>query len=171
MYVDKEYTWRPVKVIGYNSAEKKFKVVSTGSKPIEKEVTRLSLLFYAEDPELFKERVSLCKMHQNNVEAELRFTNYVDSIPSDAVSGLTRDRRENFLAKCMRENDKYDADTVYHTYTLLMRVVQEEFVRQMKKCIVLKEMSDPSNHHKFAKLKIPIRLSKKTAPYFGVVRC
>jgi hypothetical protein len=49
----------------------------------------------------------------------------------------------------MRENDKYDADTVYHTYTILMRVVQEEFVRQMKKCIVLKEMSDPQNFNKF----------------------
>jgi hypothetical protein len=71
----------------------------------------------------------------------------------------------------MRENDKYDADTVYHTYTLLMRVVQEEFVRQMKKCIVLKEMSEPQNFSKFQKLKIPLRLSKKTAPYFGVVRC
>ncbi len=41
----------------------------------------------------------------------------------------------------------------------------------MKKCIVLKEMQDSNNHEKFKKLKIPIRLPKKTAPYFGVVRC
>ncbi len=41
----------------------------------------------------------------------------------------------------------------------------------MKKCIVLKEMQDSTNHEKFKKLKIPIRLPKKTAPYFGVVRC
>jgi hypothetical protein len=41
----------------------------------------------------------------------------------------------------------------------------------MKKCIVLKEMQDTTNHEKFFKLKIPIRFSKKTAPYFGVVRC
>lgn len=171
MYVDKEYTWRPVKVTGYNWTDHKFQVTSVGPKPIDKEVTRLSLLFYAEDPDAFKERVSLCKMHQFNVETELRFTSYVDSIPADAVSVLTRDRRENFLAKCMRENDKFDADTVYHTFTNLMRVVQEEFVRQMKKCIVLKDMGDPANHSRFAKLKIPNRLSKKTAPYFGVVRC
>lgn len=31
-------------------------------------------------------------------------------------------------------------------------------------------MQDPINHLKFQKLKIPIRLSKRTAPYFGVVR-
>jgi len=36
---------------------------------------------------------------------------------------------------------------------------------------VLKEMQDTSNHEKFRKMKIPIRFSKKTAPYFGVVRC
>ena len=54
------------------------KVVGTDQ---EKLVTRLSLLFYAEDPDLFKERVNLCKTRQKNVEAELRFTNLVDSIP------------------------------------------------------------------------------------------
>jgi hypothetical protein len=50
-------------------------------------------------------------------------------------------------------------------------VVQEEYIRQMKKCIVHKEMQDPANFAKFAKLKVPIRINKKTNPYFGVVRC
>jgi hypothetical protein len=52
-----------------------------------------------------------------------------------------------------------------------MRVVEEEYVRQMKKCIILKEMQDPINHQKFLKMKIPVRLPKRTAPYFGVVDC
>ena len=66
----------------------------------EKLVTRLSLLFYAEDPELFKERVELCKLRQKHVEQELRFTDLVDSIPADAVSILSKERREKFLQKC-----------------------------------------------------------------------
>lgn len=41
----------------------------------------------------------------------------------------------------------------------------------MKKLVILKEMEDPTNHSKFDRMKIPIRLSKKTSPYFGVVRC
>lgn len=41
----------------------------------------------------------------------------------------------------------------------------------MKKCVILKEMEDPANFQKFDRLKVPIRLSKKTSPYFGVVRC
>jgi len=71
----------------------------------------------------------------------------------------------------VRESDKFDPDKVYNTFKHLMRVVEEEYVRQMKKCIVLKEMQDSSSHAKFQKLKIPIRLPKRTAPYFGVVRC
>lgn len=47
----------------------------------------------------------------------------------------------------------------------------EEYCRQMKKCIVLQEMQDVSNFSKFTKLKIPVRINKKTNPYFGVVRC
>lgn len=49
----------------------------------------------------------------------------------------------------MRESDKFDPDKVYATFKHLMRVVEEEYVRQMKKCIVLKEMQDPVNHQKF----------------------
>ena len=40
----------------------------------------------------------------------------------------------------------------------------------MKKCVVIKEMQEPRLHSKFQKLKIPIRLTKRTNPYFGVVR-
>mmetsp|Transcript_28833 Transcript_28833/g.20868 ORF Transcript_28833/g.20868 Transcript_28833/m.20868 type:complete len:127 (-) Transcript_28833:357-737(-) len=63
VFQEKEYSWRPVKVVGYDDKEKKFKVIvwSTGQ---EKLVTRLSLLFFDESPHLFKERVNLCKHRQ-----------------------------------------------------------------------------------------------------------
>jgi hypothetical protein len=46
--------------LDYDYKEKKFKVTvfNTGQ---EKLVTRLSLLFFDEDPELFRKRVNLCK--------------------------------------------------------------------------------------------------------------
>ena len=169
-YSDHSYAWKPVKVLGYDWKEKKYMVKVIGTNQ-EKLVTRLSLLFYAEDPEMFKERVNLCKTRQKNVEAEIRFTQLVDSIPQDAVSVLSKERRESFLKKCISENDKFESSAVYNTFSNLMRVVQEEYIRQMKKCIVMKEMHDPAQFAKFLKLKVPIRLNKKTSPYFGVVRC
>jgi hypothetical protein len=49
VYEDKDYVWRPVKVLDYDYKEHKFKVqvFTTGQ---EKLVTRLSLLFFDEDP-------------------------------------------------------------------------------------------------------------------------
>jgi hypothetical protein len=82
-----------------------------------------------EDPELFKLRVNHCKDRQAVVEAELRFTNLIDSIPSENVSVLSKERRYNFLSKCVRESDKFDPDKVYATFKHLMRVVEEEYVR------------------------------------------
>ena len=41
----------------------------------------------------------------------------------------------------------------------------------MKKCVILKEMEDPENYAKLLRMKIPISLSRKTSPYFGVVKC
>jgi hypothetical protein len=134
-------------------------------------VTRLSLLFFAEDPELFKDRVNLCKYRQKQVEAELRFTDLVDSIPSDAVSTLSAERCESFRKKCITDYDNYEPSLVYKNFLHLMRVVKEEYIRQMKKCIVLQEMADPGNHERFMKKRVPIRLTKKTSPYFGVVMC
>ena len=95
-YSEHEYAWKPVKVLDYDWKEKKYLVEVVGTKQ-QKLVTRLSLLFYAEDPELFKERVNLCKTRQKNVEAELKFTNLVDSIPASSVSIISKERRESFL--------------------------------------------------------------------------
>ena len=44
-------------------------------------------------------------------------------------------------------------------------------MRQMKKCILMQEMQNPANFEKFNKKKVPIRVNKKTYPYFGVVSC
>jgi hypothetical protein len=148
VYDNGSYLWKPVEVYKYDSDEKKYfvKVMATGQ---EKLVTRLSLLFFDEDPEQFRKRVNNCKELQAQVEAELRFTDLVDSISSDKVSILSKERRYNFLNKCVRESDKFDPDRVYAAFKHLMRVVEEEYVRQMKKCIVLKEMQDPNMASKF----------------------
>lgn len=89
----------------------------------------MSLLFFNEDPDKFKERVNQCKKRQEIVSAELRFTNLVDSVPTDSVSTLSKDRRFYLLIKSLRQNNKYQSDTIFDTFAHLLRVVEEEYVR------------------------------------------
>ena len=128
VYQGYEYCWKPVEVLAYDHKERKYrvKVVATGQ---EKLVTRLSLLFFDEDPDKFKERVNLCKHRQEIVQAELRFTNLVDTVPTDSVSTLSKERRFYFLSKSVRESDKFDPDKIYTTFKHLLRVVEEEYIR------------------------------------------
>ena len=167
-FADNEYAWKPVRVVGYDYQTNKYKVEVCNTRQI-KYVTRLSLLFYAEDPGQFRERVNLCKTRLKNCMGELGFTREVDKVKHDAVSTLSKERRESFMRKCIQESDRFEQNAIYRTFSDLMRVVQEEYIRQMKKCIVMQEMHDPANFGKFIACKVPIRLNKYTYPYFGVV--
>jgi len=56
-------------------------------------------------------------------------TNLVDSVPTDSVSTLSKDRRFYLLIKSLRQNNKYQSDTIFDTFAHLLRVVEEEYVR------------------------------------------
>jgi hypothetical protein len=94
----------------------------------------------------------------------------VDSVPTDAVSTLSAERCESFRRKCTSQYDDFDPTLIYKNFMHLIRVVKEEYIRQMKKCIILQEMNDPANAEKFNRKRIPLRLTKKTYPYFGCVK-
>ena len=77
-----------MRVIGYDYQTNKYKVEVCNTRQ-EKAVTRLSLLFYAEDPGQFRVRVNLCKTRLKNCMAELAFTREVDKVKHEAVSTLS----------------------------------------------------------------------------------
>lgn len=69
----------------------------------------------------------------------------------------------------MRDKNKYNIDKAYSTFKYLIWIVEEEYIRQMKKCIILKDMQNVDTHDKYKALKIPIWLPARTVPYSGVV--
>ena len=51
--------------------------------------------------------------------------------------------------------------------TEIMEEVSFDYLRFMKKCIVLKEMSDRSNEQKWIRYRIRNRYEKKIVPFYG----
>jgi len=51
--------------------------------------------------------------------------------------------------------------------TEIMEEVSFDYLRFMKKCIVLKEMSDRSNEQKWIRYRIRNRYEKKIIPFYG----
>lgn len=100
---------------------------------------------------------------------EIYFTELIDSIPPTNVSVLSKERRFNILKKSMREKNDIGREKVAETFKQLLRVVEEEYIRQMKKCIVLRDFQSCSTHEKYEELKVPIRLPSRSARYLGVI--
>ena len=112
----------------YDARDKKYEVQVVENGQI-KSVQRLSLLFVDEDKDAFEERVNKCKELQGAVEAELRFTDLVDSIPGDQVSRLQKEWKEAIVNRCVRETDRYNPDHYVQKFKHLIRVVEEEYIR------------------------------------------
>lgn len=161
------YIWQPVKVIGYDPAKKKFKVLVIESQQI-KLVSRLSLLFNEENKEDFYTRLNQCKDRREIVENELRFQEFVDgiiggicSIPAKVMSNIS-DRAQ------MPEN-KLDQKEIDNMIGRLMPVIDAIYRRTMKKCILIQEMSKSTSVEKFEELKIPTKFTISTVKYMGVI--
>jgi len=169
-YENEKYIWLPVKVLEYDANKKKFlvKVVERG---IQKHVDRLSLLFDKEDKTKFKERVQLCKYYQKRAEDEIRFQNYAENITDDKVSHLNPEWEKAIQSKVL--NKKSMKEEEYNNglfaFKKVIRTVEAEYLRQMKRCIVMREMMDKEMTDKFQSKRIKLRKNKKIVPHLGII--
>lgn len=140
-------------------------------KGIQKHVDRLSLLFDKEDKTKFKERVQLCKYYQKRAEDEIRFQNYAESIPDEKVSSLNLEWEKAIQLKVVdkRKMKEEDYNIGLAAFKRTIRTVEAEYLREMKKCIVLREMMDQKMTEKFGNRRIKLRKNKKIVPYLGII--
>jgi len=168
VFVEGRYVWEDVELLGYNDRLKRYRVRVMVSG-LEKEVHRLSLRFLDEDSSLFEERVRNSRELQQNYEFELRYLNYIDDLPANLVSQLRKDQKEIILRRSKETFKEFSAEKYVEQFKQLVSVVDEEYVRAMKQCIVLRKMQDPENDSEFQSARIPIRRKVKTVPEFGTI--
>ena len=167
VYDSGNYAWEAVDLLGYDKLEKKFHVRICNSG-IEKKVQRLAIMFLDEDAKQFELRVSQARELQANFDTESRFIDLVDNVPADTVSQLQKKIKENIMKKTtfeLKHTDKYK-EIIKH----LLVIVEEEYVRAMKKCVILLKMQDPKNDPEFIVKKVRIKRERKVVPEFGNVR-
>ena len=76
-----------MEVLGYNEIEDKYRV-KVWESGIVKEVVRLSLIFNAEDKDLFNERVEIAKLRKATADDNIRFLKYLGKMDDSKVSSL-----------------------------------------------------------------------------------
>ena len=138
----------------------------------QKWVERLSLLFDKEDKTLFRKRVRLSKEYQLRAEDEIRFQDYAEEVPSTQISTLPDQWARQIKRKVARRKGRSTEEDIAWEKTLtekILNTVREEYMREMKKMVVLTEMKDKKNAGKFKDLRIQLRKPVHTVQYYGTI--
>jgi hypothetical protein len=131
---------------------------------MEKEVTRLSLKFKSEDRKEFDYRKNLCESRRAHVFEHKLFKRYVDNIPSTYVTHLKDTYWENKIFNYTKFSTKRLASKYNNLFTYNnpsfareVDIVEQDFLRQMKKVRLVLEMEQPYNYKDFLSRSLRLR--------------
>ena len=85
-------------VVGYDGEQELFSVIWDGDKTEElHHKSRLEILFDAEDPVVFAQRLAAAHYLRRKYEAYIRYSLYIDNMPSDDVATIGNEQINRIL--------------------------------------------------------------------------
>lgn len=162
-----------MQVLDYDESDEKFlvKVMATG---LQKWVIRLSLLFNHEDPVKHMARIDLAKSRMRTAEDETRFLQFIDGMPLDASAKLLPNWRKEIVNFTYRRAPNAPEERIgdFDEAKLVKDLLNEleiDYIRQIKKGILLREMQYNSDVYAWRDARIQNRYVAPIIPEIGTV--
>ncbi|OHT02341.1 Dynein heavy chain family protein [Tritrichomonas foetus] len=113
VFVEKGLTWVPGVVWDYHEQAKRWLVKFPDGTLQDEWVPRLRLLFLAEDPAIFADRIANAVNERRRVESWIRFVFYVESMPYKAMPDIPEESQKRILkaVPSPRKEIKLDINT------------------------------------------------------------
>ena len=99
----------------------------------KKKVQRLAIRFNDEDEKEFEARVTQARELQGYFDSEMRFLECIDEVSSEKVSVLRKEIKTIIINKALATQKKTQNNSQIESLKKLMQVVEEEYIRSMKK--------------------------------------
>mmetsp|Transcript_7015 Transcript_7015/g.26224 ORF Transcript_7015/g.26224 Transcript_7015/m.26224 type:complete len:4128 (-) Transcript_7015:64-12447(-) len=176
--------WKDCRVIDCNVDENSWLVesdVNVSSTPTEDDndeqihttteqqwLPRISLMFKAENPEVFAERV--IKAHRARKEAEslLRYNLYIDSMPADEILPIDSTRVQKIKSMSLNTPNLEEHEDQLSVEQLLDEA-NIAYTRTMNKIIFDTNMKNSNQQELFSFLSLPPDEEERIVPWSGVV--
>ena len=158
--------WRKVLVYKYDEERELFEGVWDGT-PEKCELTRINLLFDAEDPRIFAQRVAKAHKERMYADSQIRYNYFIDNMPTQELLELDTEQvgRVLAMATASRFLKGKNIDT-----NPIMADVSLDYHRTMNKIIFDTFMEDSQGRELIpANLTLPPKKVEKEVPYFGMV--
>uniref|UniRef100_A0A7S4DG85 AAA+ ATPase domain-containing protein n=1 Tax=Lotharella globosa TaxID=91324 RepID=A0A7S4DG85_9EUKA len=165
VYQDKQWVWKPAKVVSFDEKSHKFSVQTEG---YSKNLPRLSICFDAEDEKAFHARVERCRKLRETACSLRRYTKLIESQQSGSFAVIEQKSLQAIVERLV----KYEEDLVLasqHTMRELLLEVRDDYVFAMKAHIVeYARQNDPEENLRLAHLNVPPLPPKPEVPYLAV---
>lgn len=122
---------------------------------------RLSLLFNHEDVSLHRERINLARSRMATAEDEMRFLTFIDAMPLDIRARLLPSWRKQIIAFTFRKDGSDSSSTDVGGGGVVQKLLKEQleeleidYVRLLKKGILLREMEFQTDHFNWRAARI-----------------
>ncbi|EAS04067.1 axonemal dynein heavy chain (macronuclear) [Tetrahymena thermophila SB210] len=172
-YINQKYQRTPIQILDYDEESEKYlvRVLATG---IKKWVIRLSILFNHEDPQKYYERLELAKSRMQTAEDETRFLNFIDKMPLDQKTKLLPQWRREIVNLTFRRNKDIPEQKIIDVQLnkMMKELISEleiDYIRQIKKGILLREMQYNSNTFQWQEARIQNRYVAPIIPFIGTI--
>jgi dynein heavy chain len=144
-----EYGWSECRMLGYDEEVHAYNVqfCDTG---IEEKVSRLHLLFFAEDPRVFADRIASAVNRRDAAERRLRYNLYVDCMPTDEMQPLDEEQVARIVNSAMNTEALLVAELDTEQ---LVNEVDQDYIKVMNEIIFDENLREPSQAELCAQLK------------------
>jgi len=167
--LDDIYVWRDFYVHGYDKETDKFvgRWATDGDNGREVKVPRLHLLFDAEDPRKFADRVANAFQERIYADSIIRYNYYIDNMPTQDLNELDSEQRKRL--EILTTNTKKLREAKIDLTPLLMEV-NNDYARTMNRIIFDKYHEECSTELLPANLRLPPKEEEQEAPLYGMIQ-
>lgn len=178
--------WRPVLIHTYEKEREKFTGYWDGTQEYV-ELTRINLLFDAEDPRIFAQRVVQAHSERVYADSQIRYNFFIDFMPFEELPEPDTEQRGRIQKMATASRALKNRQTVDQT-NILSEVIRD-YKRTMNQIIMEEtinyedEREFLSKHNNYGRsmpkdytteliptnLKLPPKPKAKEVPYFGLV--
>jgi hypothetical protein len=93
------FDWKPVLITSYDSGRKIFAGIWDDEHESSVEISKINLVFKAEDPFQFSKRVGFAHQRRKYAESLIRYYFYIDNMPTEEIPTLNFEQKERIVKK------------------------------------------------------------------------
>ena len=162
------FHFRPILIHSYDSEKDLFSGQWDDQEKSPVSISKVKLLFLAEDPYEFARRVAEVHKQRNYAESLIKYNFYIDNMPTEEINTLDSDQKIRLTNKA--SSSKKMTRNINPENSQLINEVTLDFARTMNKIIFDKHMKENGKDLIANDLNLPPPEPPKPAPEFGMVQ-